>query len=74
MRSFDIEWLIISKIVLINLHPFLNLSPAEVVGYTKTIPAFLDPNLKSADLPRGVSFASAASGYDDLTANFSVNS
>ncbi|KAM5588084.1 GDSL esterase/lipase [Rosa sericea] len=44
---------------------------ADAVGYTKTIPAFLDPNLKPADLPHGVSFASAASGYDDLTANFS---
>ncbi|KAF9683630.1 hypothetical protein SADUNF_Sadunf04G0033800 [Salix dunnii] len=44
---------------------------AEALGYTKTIPAFLDPNLKPADLLHGVSFASAASGYDDLTANLS---
>ncbi|KAL6129993.1 hypothetical protein ACLB2K_068375 [Fragaria x ananassa] len=43
----------------------------EAVGCTKSIPAFLDPNLKAADLLHGVSFASAASGYDDLTANFS---
>ncbi|XP_050225569.1 GDSL esterase/lipase At5g45950 [Mercurialis annua] len=44
---------------------------AEAIGYTKTIPAFLDPNIKPTDLLHGVSFASAASGYDDLTANIS---
>ncbi|BFG27864.1 hypothetical protein CerSpe_141380 [Prunus speciosa] len=44
---------------------------ADAVGYTKTIPAFLDPNLKLEDLPHGASFASAASGYDDFTANIS---
>ncbi|CAK7350484.1 unnamed protein product [Dovyalis caffra] len=44
---------------------------AEAIGYTKIIPAFLDPNLKPIYLPHGVSFASAASGYDDLTANLS---
>lgn len=36
------------------------------------MPAFLDRNLKTIDLFHGVSFASASSGYDDLTANFSV--
>ncbi|KAJ4830675.1 hypothetical protein Tsubulata_027984 [Turnera subulata] len=44
---------------------------AEALGYTKVIPAFLDPNLKPTDLLHGVSFASAASGYDDFTANLS---
>ncbi|WCJ27131.1 GDSL esterase/lipase At5g45950 [Euphorbia peplus] len=44
---------------------------AEAIGYTKEIPAFLDPNLKPRDLLHGVSFASAASGYDDFTANLS---
>uniref|UniRef100_A0A2P2NIG1 GDSL-motif lipase/hydrolase family protein n=1 Tax=Rhizophora mucronata TaxID=61149 RepID=A0A2P2NIG1_RHIMU len=44
---------------------------AEALGFTKAIPAFLDSNLKAADLLHGVSFASAASGYDDLTANLS---
>ncbi|KAJ8761400.1 hypothetical protein K2173_001531 [Erythroxylum novogranatense] len=44
---------------------------AEAIGFTKVIPAFLDPNLKQADLLHGVSFASAASGYDDFTANLS---
>ncbi|KAJ6369185.1 hypothetical protein OIU78_001528 [Salix suchowensis] len=37
----------------------------EHFGYTKIILAFLDPNLKPADLPHGVSFASAASGYGE---------
>lgn len=44
---------------------------AEALGYTKAIPAFLDPKLTKSDLLYGVSFASAASGYDDLTANMS---
>ncbi|XP_030972219.1 GDSL esterase/lipase At5g45950 [Quercus lobata] len=44
---------------------------AEAIGYTKIVPAFLDPNLKPKDMLHGVSFASAASGYDDLTANLS---
>ncbi|XP_058100657.1 GDSL esterase/lipase At5g45950-like [Magnolia sinica] len=42
---------------------------AEAFGVTRLIPAFLDPNLKKEDLLHGVSFASASSGYDDLTAN-----
>lgn len=37
------------------------------------VPAFLDPNLKLEDLPYGVSFASAATGFDDYTANISVH-
>ncbi|PON57394.1 Lipase [Trema orientale] len=44
---------------------------AEAIGYTKIVPAFLDPNLKESDMVHGVSFASAASGYDDYTANIS---
>ncbi|XP_038690134.1 GDSL esterase/lipase At5g45950 [Tripterygium wilfordii] len=44
---------------------------AEAAGFTKAIPAFLDPKLKREDLLHGISFASAASGYDDLTANLS---
>ncbi|KAM7264246.1 hypothetical protein ACFE04_001929 [Oxalis oulophora] len=44
---------------------------AEALGYTQAIPAFLDRNLTDKDLIHGVSFASGASGYDDLTANFS---
>ncbi|TKY71787.1 GDSL esterase/lipase [Spatholobus suberectus] len=44
---------------------------AEAVGYRKVIPPFLDPNLKQEDLPYGVSFASAATGFDDYTAEVS---
>ncbi|KAF7803367.1 GDSL esterase/lipase [Senna tora] len=44
---------------------------AEAVGYRNIVPAFLDPKLKLEDLPHGVSFASAATGYDDFTANIS---
>ncbi|KAF5206146.1 GDSL esterase/lipase [Thalictrum thalictroides] len=42
---------------------------AEALGYTMTIPGYLQPNLSNQNLLHGVSFASAASGYDDLTAN-----
>ncbi|CAK9321076.1 unnamed protein product [Citrullus colocynthis] len=44
---------------------------AEALGFGETVPAFLDRTLKPIDLLHGVSFASASSGYDDLTANFS---
>ena len=46
---------------------------AEAMGFGETVPAFLDRTLKPIDLLHGVSFASASSGYDDLTANLSVN-
>ncbi|PIA31315.1 hypothetical protein AQUCO_05100091v1 [Aquilegia coerulea] len=42
---------------------------AEALGYTKLIPGYLQPKLRKKNLLHGVSFASAASGYDDLTAN-----
>ncbi|KAL5715886.1 hypothetical protein ACHQM5_017648 [Ranunculus cassubicifolius] len=42
---------------------------AEAIGFTKVIPAYFDPTLNDANLLHGVSFASAASGYDDFTAN-----
>ncbi|KAF6144046.1 hypothetical protein GIB67_037719 [Kingdonia uniflora] len=41
----------------------------EAIGFTKIILGFLDPHLKKENLLLGVSFASAASGYDDLTTN-----
>ncbi|KAL2341816.1 hypothetical protein Fmac_009756 [Flemingia macrophylla] len=44
---------------------------AETLGYRKVVPPFLDPNLKPEDLPYGVSFASAATGFDDYTAEVS---
>lgn len=45
---------------------------AETIGHLGIIRGFLDPDLEKKDLLYGVSFASAASGYDDLTANLSV--
>ncbi|KAF6175707.1 hypothetical protein GIB67_022709 [Kingdonia uniflora] len=42
---------------------------AEAIGFTKIIPGFLDLHLKKENLLHGVSFAFAASGYDELTAN-----
>ncbi|KAK7280769.1 hypothetical protein RJT34_25836 [Clitoria ternatea] len=39
----------------------------EEFGIKEYLPAYLDPNLKSSDLPTGVCFASGASGYDPLT-------
>ncbi|KAA0052645.1 GDSL esterase/lipase [Cucumis melo var. makuwa] len=44
---------------------------AEALGFGETVPAFLDRTLKPIELLHGVSFASASSGYDDLTANYS---
>ncbi|KFK31504.1 hypothetical protein AALP_AA6G121100 [Arabis alpina] len=43
---------------------------AEAMGHPP-VQAFLDPTLTQTDLPHGASFASAGSGYDDLTANIS---
>ncbi|KAL3519913.1 hypothetical protein ACH5RR_018062 [Cinchona calisaya] len=44
---------------------------ADALGYKKIIRGFLDPHLNKLDMLHGVSFASAGSGYDDLTANLS---
>lgn len=52
---------------------YLTILTAEALGYTSVIPAFLDPTLTSSDLLHGVSFASAGSGYDELTSNLSVS-
>ncbi|XP_077252179.1 GDSL-like Lipase/Acylhydrolase superfamily protein [Tasmannia lanceolata] len=41
----------------------------DALGVTGIIPAFLDRSLKKEQLLHGVSFASAASGYDNLTAD-----
>ncbi|KAH0990635.1 hypothetical protein GBA52_002118 [Prunus armeniaca] len=40
---------------------------AEGLGIKELLPAYLDPNLQSPDLPTGVCFASGSSGYDTLT-------
>ncbi|KAE8659683.1 GDSL esterase/lipase [Hibiscus syriacus] len=44
---------------------------AEALGYSKAIRPFLHKRLRPVDILHGVSFASAASGYDELTANLS---
>lgn len=41
----------------------------EAFGYKNIIRGFLEPNIDKEDLLHGVSFASAGSGYDELTAN-----
>ncbi|KAH7550542.1 hypothetical protein JRO89_XS13G0213200 [Xanthoceras sorbifolium] len=46
------------------------LIPDFIAGYfgiKETVPPYLDPNLSNNDLQTGVCFASAGSGYDDLT-------
>lgn len=45
---------------------------AERLGITKTIPAYLDPNLKNEDCFKGINFASGGSGYDPLTAKIVI--
>ncbi|KAF4360927.1 GDSL esterase/lipase EXL3 [Cannabis sativa] len=40
---------------------------AEELGIKEYLPAYLDPNLSSDDLPTGVCFASGGSGYDPMT-------
>ncbi|KAE8788985.1 GDSL esterase/lipase [Hordeum vulgare] len=42
---------------------------ADKLGIQRIIPGFLDPTLKLGQLRKGVSFASAGSGYDDITAS-----
>ncbi|XP_027112045.1 GDSL esterase/lipase At5g45960-like [Coffea arabica] len=44
---------------------------AEYVGLKETIPPYLDPTLSVEELITGVSFASAGSGFDPLTAKLS---
>ncbi|XP_013713425.2 GDSL esterase/lipase At3g43570 isoform X3 [Brassica napus] len=41
---------------------------AEKLGIAKSLPAFMNPNLKPQDLLKGVTFASGGTGYDPLTA------
>ncbi|XP_058198762.1 GDSL esterase/lipase At2g30220-like [Rhododendron vialii] len=40
---------------------------ASALGIKETVPPFLDPNLPQDELRTGVCFASAGSGYDDMT-------
>ncbi|VVB00019.1 unnamed protein product [Arabis nemorensis] len=41
---------------------------AEKLGLAKTLPAYMNRNLKPKDLLKGVTFASGGTGYDPLTA------
>uniref|UniRef100_A0A166A4U8 SGNH hydrolase-type esterase domain-containing protein n=1 Tax=Daucus carota subsp. sativus TaxID=79200 RepID=A0A166A4U8_DAUCS len=45
---------------------------AEALGIKELVPSYLDPNLQTADLLTGVSFASGATGYDPLTSKTAV--
>ncbi|KAK1398682.1 GDSL esterase/lipase [Heracleum sosnowskyi] len=45
---------------------------AEALGLKQTVPPFTDPNLPQSELPTGVCFASAGSGYDDTTSETQV--
>jgi len=40
---------------------------ASLMGIKDTVPPFLDPHLSDSDIITGVCFASAGSGYDNLT-------
>lgn len=42
---------------------------SQYFGLSQTIPAYLDPNYSIKDFASGVCFASAASGYDNATAD-----
>ncbi|KAL2931790.1 hypothetical protein RDABS01_037200 [Bienertia sinuspersici] len=42
---------------------------SEALGFSRTVHGFLEPNITNMDLLRSVSFASAGSGYDELTSN-----
>ncbi|KAM7260282.1 hypothetical protein ACFE04_016023 [Oxalis oulophora] len=44
---------------------------ANFFGIKESVPPFLDPNLSDDDIRTGVSFASAGTGFDDLTAQVS---
>jgi len=41
---------------------------ASFLGIKESVPPFLDPNISNDELRTGVTFASAGSGFDDLTA------
>lgn len=46
---------------------------ASYIGVKQYVPAYLDPNLSLEDLTTGVSFGSAGTGYDPLTAERNVS-
>lgn len=46
---------------------------SEALGVKPTIPAYLDPAYNISDFATGVTFASAATGYDNATSNVLVS-
>lgn len=52
---------------------FFEIFLAEAFGYRNIVRGFLEPHMEKEDMLHGVSFASAGSGYDDLTANLTVS-
>lgn len=46
---------------------------SEAFGLSSIVPAYLDPNYNISDFAGGVSFASAASGYDNATSDVLVS-
>ncbi|KAE8721749.1 GDSL esterase/lipase [Hibiscus syriacus] len=42
---------------------------SEAFGLKKTVPAYLDPSYRLSDFATGVTFASAATGYDNATSD-----
>lgn len=47
---------------------------SEAFGLKPAIPAYLDPSYSISDFATGVTFASAATGYDNATSNVLVSS
>lgn len=47
---------------------------SEALGIRSIIPAYLDPRYNMVDFVKGVSFASAGTGYDNLTSAIMVSS
>lgn len=46
---------------------------SEIMGLKPSIPAYLDPAYNISDFATGVTFASAATGYDNATSNVLVS-
>lgn len=71
-RLWQIKW-VIEAFVLWRIWVSLSFIVAEDLGFGRIVAGFLEKRgLNKEELLHGVSFASAATGYDDLTANFTV--
>lgn len=47
---------------------------SDALGIRDIVPAYLDPHYNMTDFAKGVSFASAGTGYDNLTSAIMVSS